>query len=154
MLASFDNLVFVHVQTRWRIRFWFLSSQPPTCCVTCVHSTKGQFRAGNHVADPAPRGLAFSVRCTAHPQLSHDHSQSTPPSQDRVQDSPPNVSISWHVVTHPRLSHPPYHLAHNGPTCYAPQTPTIQHHLQQTACREDTWRKARLSPHRKTRYRP
>jgi len=23
VLASFDILVFVHVQTRWRIRFWF-----------------------------------------------------------------------------------------------------------------------------------
>jgi len=42
----------------------------------------------------------------------------------------------------------------NGPTCYTPQTSIVQHYLQQTACREDTRRKARLPPHRKTRHRP
>ena len=147
---AFDILLFVvHVQTRWRIRFWFQSSCQPQCDVCFNRSKARHFRAGNHVA------LAFFVSCTVHHEfLSRPLPINSAKPGSTPQDSRPNVSTPGHTVTGFKPPNSSCRLARNGTTCNTPQTPAVQYHLQQTACREDARRKACLPPHRKTCHRP
>lgn len=136
-------------------------SSPPasraTCSVTCGWDQfdGSHFRAGSHVHTLTPRDTCLFRQlysCTT--SFSHDRSQSTAQSQDQPPRQPTECQyLPIHKANRksPRLI---YHLVRNGPTCYTPQTPTVQHHLQQTAYREDARRKARLPPHRKTCHRP
>lgn len=126
-----------------------------TCSVTCalIQSPNSRFRAGNHVHSPFHVACSLFVSCTVRLIFSHDLPQSTTQSQDQTRDRRQNVSTSRRIATNPKSSHFLCRLAYNGSTCYAPQTPAIQYNLQQTARREDTRRKARLSSHRKTCHR-